>query len=88
MLKVLDATDTTSDSFGTTGSPINIQIDTHKGGAWVLQSYTPAGNWIDVNATDFTANGEWVADTLPGGVYRFHGGTVGAQIWVYGAVET
>ena len=57
MLKVLDTTETTSASFGATGSPIGIQIDTHAGGTWVLQSHTPAGNWIDVNNSDFTANG-------------------------------
>ena len=86
-MQVLEAADSTSASFGATGSPIGIQIDTHQGGTWILQSLTPAGNWINVNETDFDSNGEWVSDTLPGSTYRFSGGDAGAQIWVYGAIE-
>ena len=87
-LKVLEAADATSEGFGTSGNPIGVIIDTFQAGAnWILQGKTPLDNWVDVDSQSFSGAGYWTVNTIPAGVMRFHGGAVGAQIWVEGATE-
>lgn len=86
MIKILEATELVSASFGTGGTRIHVVIDTFAAGApWNLEYETPAGNWVVVNDQDFSDSGAWGVETIPGGKFRFSGGAVGAQIWVEGA---
>ena len=84
---VLTTTQTTSEVFQANGQAIYALLDTFTGDTpWELQVLTPAGNWISASrATQFNADGVWVADTYPAATLRFTGGDAGAQIWVEGA---
>ena len=81
---ILDTTDVSSLEFTTTSDIFWVVISRHAGGTWNSEMQDPDGTWIIVNDSDFSGNGAWAIPGVPGGRFRFSGGTLGAKIWVTG----
>lgn len=83
MEKVLDAAQTTSDVWISSGRNGIIILTGHAGGTWTLQIQAPDGTWVDTDVT-FTANGvQTNFYTVPGFSYRLTGGSAGASAWAH-----
>lgn len=83
---MLDDTDATSKIFGVVGDLRSWGFFLHSnGGTWALQARDPDGHWHSLPGGEYDATGLFMYQGMPGVMFRFTGGTVGAKIWTFGA---
>ena len=87
MKQILAETQDTSDTFTLAGGISFILCDLHTGGTWNLQVKSPSGVWVGIELIKFTAADMFQLESPQGILCRVAGGTIGARMYVDGALS-